>query len=136
MIAYGYQPLPSNKPAAPPPSQRPEHDPTGADPRTPGAKLDSGKPLAGLVLGDFARALQQVVAVGTFGATDKYTPSGWLSVPDGQRRYTDAMMRHWLAEMVGEARDPQSELLHAAHLAWNALARLELMLRNQPDASR
>lgn len=135
MIGYGYQPLPCNKPVSPPPNQRSEHDPTGADPHTPGAKLDAGKPLAGLVLGDFARALQQVVAVGTFGA-NKYTASGWVQVPGGQRRYTDAMMRHWLAEMVGEACDPQSELLHAAHLAWNALARLELMLRNQPDAGR
>lgn len=107
-----------------------ERDPHGADPHTPGAKLDAGKTRAGLVLGDFARALEQVSRVGTFGA-QKYTDHGWLSVPQGQQRYTDAMLRHWLAEHYGPARDDQTGLLHAAHLAWNALARLELMLRAQ-----
>jgi hypothetical protein len=39
------------------------------------------------------------------------------------------MMRHWLAEQQGIECDEESNLRHAAHLAWNALARLELMLR-------
>ena len=104
-----------------------ERDPHGADPHTPGAKLDAGKTRAGLVLGDFARALEQVSRVGTFGA-QKYTDHGWLSVPGGVGRYTDAMLRHWLAEHTGAPADAQTGLLHAAHLAWNALARLELLL--------
>lgn len=111
-----------------------ETDPHCLAPSTPGAKLDAGKNRVGLVLGDFARALQQVACVGTFGA-DKYTAHGWLSVPDGIERYTDAMLRHWLAEHYGPAHDTQSGLLHAAHLAWGALARLELMLR-QAEADR
>ena len=45
----------------------PERDPGGIDPNTPGAKLDEGKVLAG-VLGDFAYALEMVARVGTFGA--------------------------------------------------------------------
>lgn len=105
-----------------------ERDPHGTDPHTPGAKLDAGKPRAGLVLGDFARALTAVADVGTYGAR-KYTDSGWCHVPDGHRRYTDAMLRHWLAESAGETTDTDSGLLHAACVAWNALARLELMLR-------
>lgn len=109
--------------------QQPEQDPTGASPHTPGAKLDAGKLKAGLVLGDFALALQQVCEVGTFGAA-KYTDSGWIAVPDGLHRYTDAMLRHYLAEAAGELLDPQSRLRHSAHLAWNALARLELELRH------
>jgi len=32
-------------------------------------------------------------------------------------------------EGVGETVDKDSELLHAAHTAWNALARLELQIR-------
>lgn len=107
-----------------------EADPHGTPAHSPGAKLDAGKPLAGLVLGDFAHALAAVVDVGTFGAS-KYSPSGWLSVPQGHARYTDAMLRHWLAEASGQALDAQTGLAHAAHLAWNALARLELALRQQ-----
>lgn len=108
---------------------RVEVDPNGTPAHEPGAKLDAGKMRAGLVLGDFAHALQQVAEVGTFGAR-KYTDHGWLSVPGGIERYTDAMLRHWLAEHTGGALDDQTGLLHAAHLAWNAMARLELMLRD------
>lgn len=93
----------------------------------PGVKLDKGKPRAGLVLGGFSRALLAVADVGTFGA-QKYTPHGWLSVPHGIERYTDAMVRHQLAEASGEQTDSESGLSHAAHAAWNALARLELLL--------
>jgi len=94
----------------------------------PGAKLDSGKIRPALVLGGFARALAAVSAVGTFGA-EKYSDNGWVSVSNGQARYSEAMLRHWLAESGEERYDPESELLHAAHLCWNALARLDLMLR-------
>lgn len=105
-----------------------ESDPHGKDPHTSGAKLDSGKVRPALVLGSFARALLQVSQVGTFGAA-KYSDDGWVNVPDGIRRYDEAMMRHWLKEKAGEEVDGDSNLLHAAHLAWNALARLDLMLR-------
>lgn len=105
-----------------------ERDPTGLDANAPGTKLDAGKLRAGLVLGDFARALEAVSAVGTFGA-EKYTSHGWLSVPQGHERYNDAFMRHWLARECGEENDPQSGLPHSAHIAWNALAILELAMR-------
>jgi hypothetical protein len=49
-------------------------------------------------------------------------------VERGIDRYTDAMLRHALAEGIEEF-DTESGLKHAAHTAWNALARLELMLR-------
>lgn len=106
-----------------------ERDPHGIDAHTPGAKLDAGKPRPALVLGGFARALQAVTDVGTFGA-QKYTPNGWVHVPNGAERYADAEMRHWLAEQAGERCDPQTGIPHAAHAAWNALARLELLLRD------
>jgi len=107
----------------------PEHDPFGRLPSDSGAKLDAGKNRLGLVLGDFSRALEQVGLVGTFGAA-KYSDGGWVDVPEGVDRYTDAMLRHYMAEARGDAVDDQTKLLHAAHLAWNALARLDLMLRN------
>lgn len=95
-----------------------------------GHKNDLGKPRLGLVLGDFANALQAVGAVGTFGA-EKYTDSGWITLENGQQRYTDAMLRHFMQEASGEEADGESGLLHAAHTAWNALARLELLLRER-----
>lgn len=106
-----------------------EHDPHGKQPHEPGAKLDAGKNRLGLVLGGFSLALQEVGKVGTYGA-QKYSDNGWLSVPDGEFRYMDAMFRHLLAP---EERDPDTGLLHAAHAAWNALAVLELMLRGKHD---
>ena len=111
-----------------------EKDPNGTPPHHPGAKGDAGKTRAGLVLGGFARALLEVSAVGTFGAT-KYTPDGWVSVPNGIERYTDAMHRHLLAEATGERLDGDSGLAHAAHAAWCALARLDLMLRAGQEQS-
>lgn len=110
------------------PTPSADKDPTGRSQHAPGAKLDGGKIRPALVLGAFSRALQAVSGVGTFGAK-KYSDNGWLSVPDAQQRYTDALLRHYLAEAAGEHTDPESHLAHAAHLAWNALARLELMMR-------
>jgi len=102
-----------------------ESDPSGLKAHDKGAKLDSGKVRPSLIFSDMPRALLAVSEVATFGA-EKYSDGGWVSVPDGIKRYTDAMDRHRLA--VSDT-DEQSGLSHAAHLAWNALARLELMLR-------
>lgn len=99
------------------------------NPERPGAvKFDSGKtPIYRGGLGYFPRAISCVAAVSAFGAT-KYAWDGWRYVPDGLNRYTDAMVRHLAAEAEGETLDTDSGLLHAAHCAWNALARLELIL--------
>jgi hypothetical protein len=105
-----------------------ETDPTGRQPGEAGAKLDAGKTKAG-VLGDFSLALLAVADVGTFGA-EKYSRGGWQEVPNGIERYTDALWRHLLNERHGD-NDDDSGLLHAAHMAWNALARLELILRGK-----
>jgi len=107
-----------------------ESDPTGRKAGEPGAKLDQGKNRLGLVLFGFARAMQAVGGVGTYGAS-KYSDNGWKDVPDGTARYTDAMLRHLMKEAEGETIDPSTGLMHAAQTAWNSLARLELMLRAQ-----
>lgn len=107
-----------------------EKDPHGKDPHQAGAKLDQGKNRLGLVLLAFSRALQEVGKVGTYGA-NKYTDNGWIEVPQGEQRYTDALLRHLMKEATGEPLDPDTNLSHAAHAAWNALARLDLMIRNQ-----
>ena len=105
-----------------------EVDPNGVGQHEPGAKLDSGKPDCSL-LGFFGKALVEVSKVGTIGA-QKYTRGGWQSVDDGFNRYTAAMLRHYFAEDYEEV-DTDTGMLHCAQVAWNALARLELLLRGE-----
>lgn len=109
-----------------------ETDPTGKDPHQPGAKLDAGKPRVSLVFAGFPRAMDEISRVATMGAA-KYTDNGWRHVPDGINRYTDAMFRHLLKEALQQKLDPDSKLHHAAHTAWNALARLELILTEEEN---
>ena len=107
-----------------------ETDPNGVDQHAPGAKLDAGKVRAGL-LGMFSRALMAVAEIGTHGAA-KYSRGGWQFVEDGITRYDDAKWRHLLKGYMEED-DPDSDLKHLAHEAWNALAKLELILREEAD---
>lgn len=91
-------------------------------------KFDNDKQLAGVLFEDFPNALSAVIEIATFGA-NKYKRNSWRTVSNGMQRYTDAMVRHQLAIGRGEVYDPESNLLHHAHFAWNALATLELLLR-------
>lgn len=102
-----------------------ETDPTGRNPHQPGAKLDHGKaPVLRGCVAYFPRALEAVAEVSSFGAS-KYTWNGWRTVPDGANRYGDAMVRHLTMEAADGPNDRDSGLAHAA---WNALARLELLI--------
>lgn len=95
-----------------------------------GVKFDNGKIRASLIMCSMARALEAVCEIGTFGA-NKYTDDGWLEVPNGEQRYTDALFRHMFLEAKGSKYDDDSGLRHAAHTAWNALARLDIQLRRE-----
>jgi hypothetical protein len=105
-------------------------DPYGKAQNEPGAKVDAGKVRMHLITGGMARAITEVAKIATFGAA-KYTDGGWVTVPDGFRRYEDAQQRHAAIRHMGETVDPESGLLHLAHEAWNALAKLDLYLREQ-----
>ena len=105
-----------------------EADPNGLAPSAPGAKLDAGKPRASL-LKQFGLALLEVAKVATGGAA-KYSAGGWQFVEDGIERYDNAKWRHALTEHY-QPIDPDFGLLHAAHEAWDALAKLELMCRER-----
>ena len=98
---------------------------------TSGVKYDTAKPRIGAMMADFAGALTAVAAVWTFGSA-KYEDGGWRTVEGKLDRYTDAMQRHLLSELAGEADDPGSALPHAAHVAWNALCRLQIILEAAP----
>jgi len=94
-------------------------------------KYDGGKsPVFRGALDYFPRAIEAVAEVSAFGAS-KYAWKGWEGVDDGFNRYSDAMVRHVTAEAKGQLLDPDSGLLHAAHTAWNANARLELLIRER-----
>ena len=99
-----------------------------------GFKADTGKNRLSLVLGTMARAIEQVGKVATFGAK-KYDADNWLLVEDASRRYTDAMHRHYLAHAMGKTHDEESGLPHLAHMAWCALAILDLQMREQEGAT-
>lgn len=95
-------------------------------------KYDQGKPIAGVLYEGFPLALLAVAEISTFGA-NKYRRGSWATVPNAIERYTDAMHRHLLMEQSGETVDQESNLYHAAHAAWGALCRLELILREIKD---
>jgi len=92
-----------------------------------GIKHDAGKPmvLRGF-LKQFPRAVEEVARASEFGAA-KYTWNGWETVPDALERYSEALARH----LMKDGTDPESAMLHATHAAWNAMARLELILRKK-----
>lgn len=90
-------------------------------------KFDGGKLLWDLLPWD---AVEKVVEIQTYGA-DKYTEDGWKTVPNAERRYFAALMRHLVAEKNGETYDKESGNLHLAHVATNALFLLWFKLQKE-----
>ena len=110
-----------------------ETDPNGLNLKTAGAKADEGKaPILQGVLQYFPRAIREVSFVSKAGA-NKYSWKGWETTPDGLNRYGDALVRHLIAEDIEGRFDRDTGLLHSAQVAWNALARLELILRENDN---
>lgn len=109
-----------------------EKDPHGKDPKEKGSKLDAGKsPIFRGLLDYFPRACSRVANVSRVGAA-KYAWKGWESVPDGFMRYSDALGRHLLKESIeGEWDTELEDVRHAEQVAWNAFARLEILLQGQ-----
>lgn len=95
----------------------------------PGAKHDGDKPRYLLALESFPRALAAVNAVGEYGVR-KYSRGGFLAVENGVERYSEAMVRHVIADALAAGSTDGEGLRHDAAAAWNALARLELRLRD------
>ena len=81
-----------------------------------GPKYDEGKLQYSLIPPIATKALAEVL---TFGAK-KYQPNSWQKVPDAERRYLDALMRHLESYRSGEELDSESNLSHLSHLLCNA----------------
>mgnify|MGYP001567343827 CR=1 FL=1 len=109
-----------------------EEDPCGKDLKEPGTKADLGKPpVVRGCLHYFPRAISAIAELSAIGSK-KYSWKGWATVPDGINRYGDALGRHELRiEDDFSRRDPNTGVLEATAVSWNALARLELILREQ-----
>lgn len=99
-----------------------------ADNSKEGRKL--GKVRMELVFEGMPNALQALGKCMTWAIEAKgYEELDFLTVPNGPQKYRGAMYRHDQKEILGEEFDDESGLIHATHTAWNAMARLELLLR-------
>ena len=96
-----------------------------------GTKYDDGKPRLGEMIKDFAIPLIELSKVWEFGA-NKYEKSNWKKLDNPIDRYTNALLRHLVAEEYC-IYDNESNLLHATHIAFNSLARLYFILLNEKE---
>lgn len=100
---------------------------------TGGHKYDGGKsPVYRGFVQYFPRAIRAVADVSAFGANKykaTYEGSTWPLLNPGQ--LSDAEVRHMLDLARGETLAPDSNLKHLAHKAWNAMATLEIALREE-----
>ncbi len=92
------------------------------------------------VIRRFPRSLLYLAEVSAFGTRKHKVPlddKGFLDVPDAEMVYLDALGRHLCQEAIGGPHNSDDDfLLHAGQAAWNALARLEVLLRKQKLETR
>lgn len=82
-------------------------------------KEDKGKPPFSWIA-PFRQVLADVAIV---FATSKYAhkKDNWKHVPNGEKRYVDAALRHLLAYADDEKADPESGYSHLVHVICNCL---------------
>ena len=106
----------------------------------PGRKDDSAKRDVTLFFNDLPHAIYAVTEVLQWAITKKqpvpYERGSWQSVPDFQRRYQAAGLRHELNRAIAriegqveEPRDDETDLMELAHIAACAMFRLEMACR-------
>lgn len=96
-----------------------------------GRKYDGSKPLAGTVINVFPRSILAIGAVILKGKEKYPDPNNWKKVEGAKTRYQESLMRHLIKHNMGILRDEESGLPHLVHVAWNALAILELELMGE-----
>lgn len=100
-----------------------------------GKKYDGNKPMTGTVLRVFPQAMNAVGACIKFGTKKYPDPNNWKKNSNALVRYNDSLIRHLTKFFAGKELDEETNLPHLAHVAWNALAILELYLMEHPDKS-
>jgi hypothetical protein len=83
------------------------------------SRLKNSRPLDVVMVSMFTE--DQVFGAAAYGAK-KYTKGGWLTVPNGIKRYRAAAVRHLRRLDKGEGTDLESDLPHIYHVAWNVWA--------------
>lgn len=83
-----------------------------------GAKYDEGKPDYLLLDPTF---LEGIVKIREYGVAKYKDPESWKAVPDGTKRYKQALARHFIAWLGGEELDKESGLPHIDHMACNIM---------------
>lgn len=103
-----------------------------------GKKYDAGKaPVFRGFIQYFPRAIKSVSMVSAFGAKKynvAYEEVSYQKVDEGYGRYSDADARHLIEECINPV-DADSELEHAQMHAWNAMARLEMLLKGRETSN-
>lgn len=96
-----------------------------------GLKLDDNKPMVGTLVQVFPRALMEIGRCIEKGQEKYPQVDNWKRVINPIPRYQNSLMRHLIKHNMGIINDRDDNLLHLSHMAWNALAMLELYLEQQ-----
>lgn len=100
-----------------------------------GVKTDSSKVDISVLFKQFPRALTAVAEASAYGH-NKYRETdkdmlNFTRVDNAESRYRGALMRHERDRYTDGYLDSESNLPHIYHKAWNALAELEMHLKDQ-----
>lgn len=96
-------------------------------------------PVAGGVVQLFPRSMHILAMLSKAGANKYGTTVStiqFLDTPGAYEMHTDAMVRHIVDEALeGPVNHKDNGALHAAQAAWNALARLEVFLKDTEESN-
>lgn len=95
-----------------------------------GNKQDDGKVKMELPFMEVPAAMKGLAKVLSVGE-EKYGLGNWKKVPNKERRYLAAMLRHITSHVEGELYDPETGLPHLTHAAANAMFLSDIMLTQQ-----
>ena len=82
-----------------------------------GTKLDTGKPKLADMLICFKDVLPELCKIYEFGV-NKYGEGNWKLVENGEQRFKNALIRHFVSNTEF---DEETGCLESAHIAYNAL---------------
>jgi hypothetical protein len=86
------------------------------------ARKNQGKLRWKLLVSDMTEAMEEVIKVREFGAEKYEDDNNWKHKPYFSKdELLNSIMRHLAAIAKGEQLDPESGVLHSAHVAVNAL---------------
>lgn len=92
-------------------------------------KLDAGKaPVWQGFIDYFPNAMIAVAWTSEYGWRKYGEWGGWRKLPNAIRRYFDGNARHNILNSIETYDDGDSGLAHAVQDAWNAMAKLELLI--------